>query len=85
MRSDSRGYNIWTFNGNFWNVPNVFELPKKAQRRRGWELWLKGMDTPDEKKRARSVCLQMQHFLRLFSFVLSLATQKHLAHSKNFH
>ena len=64
--SDSSGFNIWTFGGKFWNVPKDFELPKKVQRRRGWELWLRGMDTVDGKKYAHTVCLQVQQYQRLF-------------------
>ena len=41
---------IWTYRGRFWSVPEKFELPKKVQSRRAWELWIRGMDTPDGKR-----------------------------------
>ena len=41
---------LWSYKGRFWSVPENFEVPKKVRRRRGWELWLQGMNTPDGKK-----------------------------------
>ena len=41
---------MWTYRGRFWSVPENFELPKKVMRRRAWELWIRGMDTPDGKR-----------------------------------
>ena len=48
--SANSGYDLWSYEGKFWNVPKDFDLPKKVQRRRGWELWVKGMHTADGKK-----------------------------------
>lgn len=42
-------YHLWSYDGKFWNVPKLFQLPKNVQRRRGWEIWVKGMETSDEK------------------------------------
>ena len=44
-----RGH-LWSSRGKFWNVPNKTKVPKKVQRRRGWDLWLQDMNTPDDKK-----------------------------------
>jgi len=36
-----RNFHFW--NGKYWHVPQDWEFPEKCLRKRGWELWLRGI------------------------------------------
>ena len=44
-----RGH-LWSYRGKFWSVPKNFEVTNKVRRKRGWELWIQGINIPGGKK-----------------------------------
>ena len=37
------GFQLWSYDGKFWQVPKDFALPGRTKRKRAWELWISGM------------------------------------------
>lgn len=43
VRQDGNDRTTYAYHGRFWHVPEGFEFPTKATRRKGWQMWLKGL------------------------------------------
>jgi hypothetical protein len=47
------GFQLWNYDGKFWQVPKDFALPGRTKRKRAWELWISGMTVGTNGDRIR--------------------------------
>ncbi len=43
VRQNENDRRTYVYQGRYWHVPEGFEFPTKATRRKGWQMWLKGL------------------------------------------
>ena len=43
------GFQLYSYQGRFWQVPEDFDFPDGTKRRRAWELWLCGMTINNQR------------------------------------